>query len=376
VIGAFALVWQVFSRAPVMVDGTVVVVPVGTSIGKLAKDGTLKARAGDLVSAAREGKVLKRGGGQPPVVLRNGREVPITERVVGGDKIASTPGRDVVESTAAATVSYDAKPVYYGKGPLVRIDTTGTPGVKRVVKGAVSGDVVATEVVTRAKPAIYIRSTPGGGARVIALTFDDGPWKGYTAAILATLAKYKAKATFFTVGNRVDAQPALARQIVAQGHTIGSHTQNHKLLGHAPYSVVSSQISIGAGEVKRMTGVKPRWFRPPGGSVSGNVYKVASANGMRTILWDLDTGDWRKPPVMRIVDRVVNGARPGAVVLMHEGGGNRSATVAALPVILDRLTKMGYRFVTLDELYGAKKPAPAAAKPAAKTLAKPAAKKP
>jgi peptidoglycan/xylan/chitin deacetylase (PgdA/CDA1 family) len=134
--------------------------------------------------------------------------------------------------------------------------------------------------------------------------------------------------------------------------TIGNHTQTHQDLSGLSASRIAWQIDTGRADIKRATGITPTWLRPPGGALSPAVYEQASKAGMRILLWDLDPNDWRRPPVATIVSRVVNGARSGDVVLLHDGGGDRSGTLAALPTIIKKLRAKGYRFETVDQLLG------------------------
>jgi peptidoglycan/xylan/chitin deacetylase (PgdA/CDA1 family) len=151
----------------------------------------------------------------------------------------------------------------------------------------------------------------------------------------------------------VRAHPDLARRVAAEGHTIGNHTHSHPNLTRVSPAVVRSQMTVGAGAIQDVTGVKTRFFRAPGGSVNGVVQAEAAALGERIVRWTVDPNDWRKPSTGAVIGRVVSATQPGAVVLLHDGGGDRNQTIEALPEIIRVLREQGFRFLTLDELYPA-----------------------
>jgi len=182
--------------------------------------------------------------------------------------------------------------------------------------------------------------------KVIALTFDDGPNPPYTGQILKILKDHNAKATFFLVGEELSDHRSLAREILAQGHAVGNHSWSHPSRPHNPASEVSKTDKL----IKSVLGIDPVLFRPPYGITTNGMSKAARANGAAVFLWSIDTVDWSRPGIKKIASRVIRGAAPGRIALMHDGGGNRSQTVSALPHILETLKKQGYRFVTIPEL--------------------------
>ena len=176
----------------------------------------------------------------------------------------------------------------------------------------------------------------------MALTFDDGPWPHTTAQILAILTQRQAPATFFVVGRQVQRYPDLVRRELAAGMAIGSHSWNHpQPFDRLPAARIRDEITHGR-RVLAPLGVRPVGFRPPGGAASTTVLAAAQGLGERTVLWSVDPADWQ-PSVSsdQLVWRVLAGVRPGAIVLLHDGGGSRSATVAALPAIIDGLRRLG-----------------------------------
>ncbi len=180
---------------------------------------------------------------------------------------------------------------------------------------------------------------------VVALTFDDGPSE-YTPAYLTVLREKGVHATFFEIGQEMPGREATMRRILAEGDEIGDHTMNHvELPGYA-------QIAGAAARIAAYTHFRPCLFRPPGGAVDAGVVATAGSLGMRTIAWDVDPRDWSLPGSGAIYTDVVAHARNGSIVLMHDGGGPRSETLAALPRLIDALRARGFRFATVSELLG------------------------
>jgi peptidoglycan/xylan/chitin deacetylase (PgdA/CDA1 family) len=181
--------------------------------------------------------------------------------------------------------------------------------------------------------------------KVVALTFDDGP-SDYTPDFLKVLRGKGVPGTFFEIGQEMPGREALMRRILAEGDEIGDHTMNHaELPGY-------SQIAEAAARITAYTHFRPCLFRPPGGAVDASVIATAGGLGMRTINWDVDPRDWSTPGTGAIYSTIVGTAQPGSIVLMHDGGGNRSETLAALPRVIDTLRARGYRFATVSQLLG------------------------
>lgn len=185
-------------------------------------------------------------------------------------------------------------------------------------------------------------------ARVVHLTFDDGPDPRWTPQVLALLRRYDAHATFFVLGRSVEAQPALARRIVREGHTIANHSYDHARLTSLSEPQLGNQIDRAEAAIRRATGVRTHLLRPPFGAIDARTRGLASARGYRAELWDVDPQDWRRPGAAAIVANVLAGVRPGATVLLHDGGGDRSQTVAALASVLETLRARGYTFTALS----------------------------
>lgn len=183
------------------------------------------------------------------------------------------------------------------------------------------------------------------GAKVVALTFDDGPSE-YTPGFLQVLREKGVHGTFFEVGQEMAGREATMRQILAEGNELGDHTENH--VEYPGYS----QIAGAAQRIEEYTHFKPCLFRPPGGAVNSSVVATAGSLGMRTITWDVDPRDWSTPGTGAIYGNIVANAKPGSIILMHDGGGPRGETLEALPQVIDTLRSRGYSFETVSELLG------------------------
>lgn len=220
------------------------------------------------------------------------------------------------------------------------MSTSGT-----VTAGASIAAAPQRAVTTRAKAGRDVRAVAvpkGAKGKVVYLTFDDGPDPRYTPAILSTLARYKAGATFFMIGRSAKAHPALVRQVRAQGHTIGNHTFSHPWLTKKSAATVAAELRSTDAVLGRTT-----CMRPPGGFVNGTVRSVAAGQHKKVIMWGVDTSDWSRPGTGRIVNSVMRGSKAGTIVLMHDGGGPRTQTVSALSTVLGQLSRKGYRFEPL-----------------------------
>lgn len=180
----------------------------------------------------------------------------------------------------------------------------------------------------------------------IALTFDDGPHPNYTPAILDILSAYDAKATFFEIGREARRLPELVKKVVNQGSEVGNHTFSHKDLSKLTLSEAVAEIAVGKSILEAISGTDVRLVRLPYGTYREAIITKACELGETVTFWSVDPRDWEEPGVERIVSRVLNNAKGGDVVLLHE----RLETIAALPMILDGLRKKGYKVVTVSEL--------------------------
>jgi peptidoglycan/xylan/chitin deacetylase (PgdA/CDA1 family) len=185
--------------------------------------------------------------------------------------------------------------------------------------------------------------------RQVALTFDDGPSE-YTRAVLRILRRTHTPATFFVIGRQARAYPRLIVAEARAGFEIGDHTETHPFLASLPAAAQATQITTAADAIRQAGGPYPRLFRPPYGSFDASTLAELRRQGMLMVLWSADTKDYARPGVAKIVYTALSGAQPGAIIIMHDGGGDRSETVAALPRIIRGLRRHGCRPVTVAQL--------------------------
>jgi peptidoglycan/xylan/chitin deacetylase (PgdA/CDA1 family) len=180
--------------------------------------------------------------------------------------------------------------------------------------------------------------------KCIAMTFDDGPAVPETATLLEYLAQYKARATFFVVGQNAAAHPDILRAEVEAGHEVGNHSWNHPDLTQLSTAEVTSQLERTSAAIKAATGQEPTLFRPPYGAIDD---AVKSATTLSPVLWDVDPEDWKYRDSVRVAQTVIDQAGANEVVLLHD---IHPTSVAAVPEILRTLTAQGYHFVTVSHL--------------------------
>lgn len=181
----------------------------------------------------------------------------------------------------------------------------------------------------------------------IHLTFDDGPHLTWTPLILDVLAEHDARATFFPIGTQVDAGRSLLQRAVATGHRIGNHTWNHDSLVGDDGSRMYRSVQRTQDAIAQATGFAPACLRPPRGEIGDLGRLVADTSALSVEMWTIDPRDWDGAGSGEIADAVIEGATDGAVVLLHDGGGDQRQTVQALDGILRQLTDAGYRFTPL-----------------------------
>jgi peptidoglycan/xylan/chitin deacetylase (PgdA/CDA1 family) len=184
------------------------------------------------------------------------------------------------------------------------------------------------------------------GPKVIALTIDDGPSPVYTPQVLRVLHRYGVTAAFSMVGQNVAYYPAIAREVAAAGHLIVNHTWDHHNLRRLSARAVQDEISRASDAIHTATGQRPALFRAPYGNWSAAVFGCCAADGLTPLAWSVDPRDWARPGSRSIVRTVLSTTRTGSIILEHDGGGNRSQTVAALKIWLPALLDAGFRFTT------------------------------
>ncbi|MBE6701850.1 MAG: polysaccharide deacetylase family protein [Ruminococcaceae bacterium] len=186
----------------------------------------------------------------------------------------------------------------------------------------------------------------------VALTFDDGPHPKYTPQILKILKENNVAATFFAVGTNVEAYPALIKQIVEEGHELNNHTFNHNHVGKMSADALEKDIRTCNDTIQRISGVCPRYFRPPEGVCNCDVKEICGDLNMKIVMWSVDTRDWAHTPIEEICRNVKQNTQNGSIILMHDFIGKNSPTPEALRQIIPMLRELGFEFVTVSQLLG------------------------
>ncbi|NNN31416.1 polysaccharide deacetylase family protein [Streptomyces sp. S3(2020)] len=259
----------------------------------------------------------------------------------GGLRVTFDRGDVGVPAAGAYTVTLSAKTV------TPWLSAFGERAQRQTVTPSGSLDLGATHTPT---PAVPTHTASGDDdtdckkVKCIALTFDDGPAVPETGTLLTYLAQYKARATFFTVGQNVAAHPDLVRAEARAGHEVGNHSWNHPDLTKLTAEQVAYQLNRTSAAIKAATGKEPTLFRPPYGAVNST---VRSATTLSPVLWDVDTEDWKYRDATKVARTVIDTTQRNDVVLMHD---IHPTSVAAVPEILRTLTARGYHFVTVSHL--------------------------
>ncbi len=236
--------------------------------------------------------------------------------------------------------------IHHQPGYFARIETLAGNG-----PGSFSATEAAAEnnAITRTLAYTPYVRVAGAQHKEMALTFDDGPGP-YTPQVLSVLERANVPGTFFEVGIEERYFHASTTRIVADGYPIGDHTDTHAPMSHLSAADQQSQLLTQISQVATYGASFPRMFRPPYGLWNATTLSILHKMKMLMVLWTIDTSDYRQPGVDVIVHRVLAGARPGAIVLLHDAGGIRLETVAALPKIITGLRARGYTLVTVPKL--------------------------
>ncbi|GHO62445.1 oligosaccharide deacetylase [Ktedonobacter sp. SOSP1-52] len=186
--------------------------------------------------------------------------------------------------------------------------------------------------------------------REVALTFDDGPSPNFTAKVLDVLEAYRIKATFFCIGRQVQAFPDLTLRAYKAGYEIENHSWSHPVMTGLSLEGQYWQLQHTNNTIERVTHQRPLVIRPPYGAYNASSLQLATSLRLVTVAWDVDAHDWSRPGTDTILHNVLDHVKNGSIILMHDGGGDRSQTLAALPTIIETLFERGYRFVTIRQL--------------------------
>ena len=268
-------------------------------------------------------------------------------------ELAFSRGVAAIGAAAAFSVSAAA-------GSIVRSDSQpGSLRAAAIPAGSLLLALVSIAVVGATTPrAAWFGPLVSHGPRdapMVAITFDDGPNAPYTLEMLEILDRYGVKATFFSVGKAVAARPDVSAALLADGQLLGNHAYNHNGLGYLDPRY--PELARAATELKNAAGICPAFFRPPHGTHTPFMSRAANKRGMRVITWDVSAGDWQTNDAALVASRVLESAKPGSIILLHDGldgviGADRSVVVEALPAIIEGLRARGLEPVTLDKLLG------------------------
>ncbi|WP_232050914.1 polysaccharide deacetylase family protein [Arabiibacter massiliensis] len=338
-------------------NGQALEVPGERTLADAIKTSGIQPAPGDLVAV--DGSVIEAGKGEPFHATVNGEPASdLTRKLAKGDVVEVGDGGPIEEPS---DVSEQAVPFVIeteGNGAIHLLEGEGAEGLVQTKTGHISG-ITADQTVREPQNITRRNVSPQvGDDKVIALTFDDGPWPDTTAQVLDVLKEHGAKATFFTVGNRIDGEGIdLVKRAAAEGHQICTHSFSHASgtgqgvnLGYMSPEEQTAEIEQGYAAIQNATGAEAsRVIRTPGGNYGEEVMRAIGPLISVEIGWNIDSQDWQKPGAGAIVNQI-EAAWPGAIVLMHDGGGDRTQTVEALRKALPRLKEQGYRFVTVDEL--------------------------
>lgn len=344
-----ALGWYVWP-ARVEVEGRAVWAGRWTSVeGAIARSGVQLPR-GDLLDV--RGGVIQPGGGEPPTPTCSGLPVAYGAKAYSHRQLTLQRGADKREPVHEEAVltnpprgaewTHDWRPAYVASA-------AGIAGLTRWEIGSLSGLRVVIDRV-RATPIRGSREARAFLPKRMALTFDDGPNGETTRRYLSVLAQNGAHATFFLLGDCISHEEDIVRREVAGGNEIGNHSWGHPLLTRKSVAEVLANIDRAESIISATAGKRCRWFRPPYGATTSAQRKAILDAGYNIALWSVDTEDWRKPGADTIYQRIMSGAGPGAIVLCHDGGGDRSQTLAAISRAVPDLIAQGYQLVTLSEL--------------------------
>ena len=347
--------WMWFNRTvSVKVNGKQVQVRVDSTLADIVASEEIEVTPGNLVSVG--GNVITEGEGDPFSATVGGKELDADQieafRAKGNEEIVFGDGADVTEASHEEERETAPKMEPYERiGAVTYVAQWGRAGKAVYTVGDVSGEAVLKEEVEPVQNAVIksINPAPDDGSKVIALTFDDGP-SSYTQRYLDILNKYGARATFFCLGSAAAANPDLVKVIEDQGSQVASHTQNHQQLTTLDAATLQSEVTDAFSAISSSGAPATTVLRPPYGDFNNDTWLASGATLSASVIWNLDSEDWRLPGADAIVSNCTNGAYSGAIVLMHDGGGNRDQDLEALPRIIEALQARGYKFVTINEL--------------------------
>ncbi|RSX55208.1 polysaccharide deacetylase [Bifidobacterium dolichotidis] len=356
VIGSISVwwMWQFHWRSiDVSVDGKTYSIKADLPLESLLKEhNNFNRKPGNLLAV--DGKVLKKGEGNPVTVSVDGKAVAYADyssaRLTNNAVISVTDGTDTTEqhSVGEAPIPFGTD-INLNNGAIQKVVQQGKDGLAETWTGKISGKTVQKKRLkdpTNLK-VISFNVSPKD-KKIVALTFDDGP-SPYTEKILDILKDKHVKATFFDVGTAALEYPQIEKRAIQEGNQVASHSASHGYMPNMNRKQLRSEIEKGFQDLEKASGDKTNVLRAPYGAFGVEQWKEAADLVGMNVLWNVDTEDWKRPGPDKIRETVRDSVFNGAVVLMHAGGGDRTQSVDALPGIIDDLKADGYTFVTINE---------------------------
>ena len=339
----------------IQVDGKRVSTQAGTTVTTLlTAHHSFGHRRGRLLAV--NNAVINGHGGAPVRVSMNGTAaVPndlLSHRALSeGDVLTISSGLDVTEPHSVEHKPIPFKDDINIRGAAIQmVKQHGRNGEREVWIGRMSHNKAQRRVISKPQDLKVTALNPRPtGAKVIALTFDDGPSR-FTGPILDILKSKGVKATFFDIGQSSRVFPDAEKRVAREGNQVASHSNTHPDLTKLNGDQAHTEVKAGLESLRAASGATTRTFRAPYGAFGARQWRQVSDLIDYNVLWDIDTLDWKRPGPDVIHDNVLHNAHNGAIVLMHDGGGDRSQDVAALPRIIDDLRAQGYGFVTIQQL--------------------------
>lgn len=359
VVGIFAFnSWMGSKPVEVTLNGDQVTISgAERSIGGLLDNNVVSVTPGNYVAV--DGSTIRQGEGTRCTAKVNGNDTDnMGTHLNGGDKIEISNGTDITEPyTDSDPQTLPHKTELKGVGAVHLYSNNAQDGEQVTRTGKESG---ITATVTTKEPVnniVQYYNVNSNGDKVIALTFDDGPWDQQTDEILDILEQNDAKATFFTVGQCISGHEKELKRAADMGCEIGTHTWDHAEGSGEGVSLIKmstderkQEVQKGLEAIKNATGQEASTiFRCPGGNFDTSVATDLEGIVTAEIGWNVDTTDWKKPGADVIAQRIQS-AGPGNIILMHDGGGDRSQTVEGLRQALPKMKEQGYSFITVQEL--------------------------
>ena len=359
IVGIFAFNnWMGSKPVEVTLNGDQVTISgAERSVGGLLDNNVVSVTPGNYVAV--DGSTIRQGDGTRCTAKVNGNDTDdMGMHLNGGDKIEISNGTDITEPyTDSEPQTLPHKTELKGVGAVHLYSNNAQDGEQVTRTGKESG---ITATVTTKEPVdniVQYYNVNSNGDKVIALTFDDGPWDKQTDEILDILEQNDAKATFFTVGQCISGHEKELQRAASMGCEIGTHTWDHAEGSGEGVSLIKmstderkQEVQKGLEAIKNATGQEASTiFRCPGGNFDTSVATDLEGIVTAEIGWNVDTTDWKKPGADVIAQRIQS-AGPGNIILMHDGGGDRSQTIEGLRQALPKLKEQGYSFITVQEL--------------------------